>query len=78
MAAMLEMQFTPEDNTPASAAAVALARTAFEKHGGMCCWFWKDDPSLATRGALRELVRNLRDYGNRETWLLAREIERCL
>ena len=77
MADMLETELTP-DTTPASPAAIALARTAFEKHGGTCCWFWRDDPALATRGALRELIRNLRDYGNRETWLLAREIERCL
>ena len=75
---MLETEIIPADTAPASGAAQALARTAFEKHGGTCCWFWKDDPSLATRGALRELIRNLRDYGNRETWLLAREIERCL
>ena len=78
---MIVTELTPEeagDPAPASAAAIALARTAFEKHGGTCCWFWRDDPSLATRGALRELIRNLRDYGNRETWLLAREIERCL
>lgn len=74
---MLETDLTP-DTTPASPAAIALARAAFEKHGGTCCWFWRDDPALATRGALRELIRNLRDYGNRETWLLAREIERCL
>ncbi|MEO7319932.1 MAG: hypothetical protein ABIZ56_13160 [Chthoniobacteraceae bacterium] len=67
-----------EDTTPASAAAIALARDTFQKHGGTCCWFWKDDPPLTTRGAIRELIRSLRDNGNRETWLLARAIERCL
>ena len=75
---MPEASFIPADTAPASAAAIALARTAFEKHGGTCCWFWRDDPALTTRGALRELIRNLRDNGNREAWLAAREIERCL
>ena len=78
---MLATELTPEeagDRARASAAAIALAGTAFEKHGGTCCWFWRDDPDLTTHGAIRELTRSLRENGDRETWLAAREIERCL
>ena len=75
---MLETDLTPEEAAPAPAAALALARAAFEKHGATCCWFWRDDPALTTRGAVRELIRSLRENGNRESWLAAREIERCL
>ena len=74
---MPETELTP-DTTPAPEAAVELARVAFQKYGAATCWFWRDDPALTTRGALCELIRNLRNNGDRETWLAAREIERCL
>lgn len=77
-APMLETELTPEESAPASPEAIARARAALAKYGGVCCWFWKDDPALETRGRVRELIRNLRVNGDRDTWLVAREIERCL
>ena len=75
---MLEMQTTPEDTAPASAAAVALAQKAIEKYNVMCFWFRSDEAVLRTRADVRLVARRLRENGNRETWFVAREIERCL
>ena len=75
---MLEIELTPEEAAPASEAALALARKAIAKYNVMCFWFRSDEAVLATRADVRLVARRLRENGNRETWFVAREIERCL
>ena len=75
---MLETELTPEEAAPASPAAIALAQKAIEKYNVMCFWFRSDEAVLRTVADVRLVARRLRENGNRETWLVAREIERCL
>ena len=75
---MLETELTPEEAAPASETAIALAQRAIEKYNVMCFWFRSDESVLRTRADVRLVARRLRENGNRETWFVAREIERCL
>ena len=75
---MLETELTPEEAAPASAAAIVLALQAIEKYNVMCFWFRSDEAIPQTRADVRLVARRLRENGNRETWFVAREIERCL
>ena len=75
---MLETDLTPEEAAPAPAAAIALANEAIKKYGSFCFWFRSDEAIPETCADVRLIARRLRENGNRETWFVAREIERCL
>jgi hypothetical protein len=75
---MQPTELTPEEAAPAPTAAVAKARAAIEKYNVMCFWFRSDEAPLESVADVRLVARRLREYGDRETWFVAREIERCL
>ncbi len=75
---MLETELTPEESAPASPEAIARARAALAKYNVLCFWFRSDDAPLESMADVRLVVRRLRENGDRETWDVAREIERCL
>jgi hypothetical protein len=71
-------ELTPEEAAPASEAAVAMARAAMEKYGAWIFWMRGDNAPLKSVADVRLVARRLRENGDRETWFVAREIERCL
>lgn len=75
---MLETELTPEEAAPAPEAAITLARAALDKYNVLCFWFRSDDAPLRSVAEVRLVIRRLRENGDRETWFVAREIDRCL
>jgi hypothetical protein len=43
-----------------------------------CFWFWRPDARIRSLGDVRLVVRQLREYGDRQAWLAARDLARCL
>jgi hypothetical protein len=43
-----------------------------------CFWFWRPDARVRSLDDVRLVVRQLREYGDRNAWLAARDLARCL
>jgi hypothetical protein len=43
-----------------------------------CFWFWHPEARIRTGDDVRLVVRHLREYGDREAWLAARDLNQCL
>jgi hypothetical protein len=43
-----------------------------------CFWFWKENPAICFRDDVESVIRNLRDYGDKNAWAAAQELRRCL
>ncbi len=67
----------PTDTRPAPAAAIALAREALEQHDS-CFWFRSAEAPLETIAQVQLVIRRLRQYGNRESWDTAYELEQSI
>lgn len=43
-----------------------------------CFWFWKENPPISYRDDVEEVIRNLRNYGDKSAWEAAKELRKCL
>ena len=67
-----------ESEIPAPAELVAMAEAAVREYGPRCFWFWHPDARVRTMADIREVITELRRYGNQQAWLTAQELQRCL
>jgi hypothetical protein len=67
----------PAVETPVAAEVVARA-DALLRRFPECFWFWHPEARIRTREDVRLVVRHLREYGDREAWLAAQDLNRCL
>jgi hypothetical protein len=65
------------DPTPAPPALIAQAEAAAARFP-QCFWFWHPDARIRSIEDVRLVVRHLRDYGDHDAWLAARDLTRCL
>lgn len=63
--------------TPAGSEIVAQA-DALVRRFPECFWFWHPEAQIRSLEDVRLVVRHLREYGDREAWLAARDLNRCL
>lgn len=43
-----------------------------------CFWFWRDNPNLQFKEDILSVIKNLRKYGDKQTWEAAQELNKCL
>lgn len=43
-----------------------------------CFWFWHPDARVLTRDDIPMVIKNLRQYGNKQAWRAAQELRKCL
>lgn len=43
-----------------------------------CFWFWRTNARIHSLADVHLVVRQLREYGDRDAWLAARDLARCL
>jgi len=67
----------PAVEGPGATELVARAEALVKRFPG-CFWFWHPDARIRTRDDVRLVVRHLRDYGDREAWLAAQDLNQCL
>ena len=63
--------------TEASPEAIRRARELVEQFPS-CFWFWRDAPNIRFEEYVRSVIKNLRDYGDKDTWEAAKELNACL
>jgi hypothetical protein len=73
----------PSGTGPRTAQSPALEElveraVALVKRFPECFWFWHPDARVQTVDDVRLAVRHLREYGGREAWLAARDLNQCL
>ncbi|MBL8896093.1 MAG: hypothetical protein JNM84_00625 [Planctomycetes bacterium] len=54
-----------------------MAERLIAKHHE-CFWFRHPDAHLRDLGDVRQVIENLRNYGDRLAWYEAQELQRCL
>jgi hypothetical protein len=64
-------------HSPAPRELVALAAALVSRYPD-CFWFWRTDARIRTLDDVRLVVRQLREYGDRNAWLAAQDLARCL
>ncbi|MBA3888887.1 MAG: hypothetical protein H0X67_24650 [Acidobacteria bacterium] len=65
------------DPSPAPPELVARADALMSRYPE-CFWFWRTDARIRSLDDVRLVVRQLREYGDRDAWLAARDLARCL
>lgn len=65
------------DATPAPPELIERAKELVRRHPE-CFWYWRQNPDFALFNDLRLVVRQLREYGDRETWFEAQDLYQCL
>jgi len=55
---------------------VAQAEEAVREFRSLCFWFWHPDALVRTMADIREVITELRRYGNPQAWLTAQEFQR--
>jgi hypothetical protein len=73
----------PSATDPRAAESPALEElveraAALVKRFPECFWFWHPEARVRTADDVRLVVRHLREYGDREAWLAARDLNQCL
>jgi hypothetical protein len=73
----------PSGTGPRTAESPALEElveraAALVKRFPECFWFWHPDARIRTGDDVRLVVRHLREYGDREAWLAAQDLNQCL
>ncbi len=63
--------------SPAPLELVARAEAVMSRYPE-CFWFWRTDARIRSLDDVRLVVRQLREHGDREAWLAAQDLARCL
>ena len=63
--------------SPAPPELLVRADALMSRYPG-CFLFWRTDARIRSLDDVRLVVRQLREYGDREAWLAARDLARCL
>jgi hypothetical protein len=74
---MVDMALS-ETGIPAPPELVAKAEEAVREYEALCFWFWHPEAWIRTMEDVREVIAELRRYGNRRAWMAAQELRRCL
>lgn len=67
-----------ETGIPVPPELVAKAEAAVREYEVQCFWFWHPEARIRTMADVREVIAELRRYGNRRAWLAAQDLQRCL
>ena len=62
----------------ASSRLIEMATVATQKYRAQCFWFRSLEANIETVGDVMLVIQRLRQFGDREAWETAREIEKCL
>ena len=57
---------------------IAKAEALVRQYAAQCFWFWHPDAVVNSVEDIRTVIRELRRNGNRQAWLAAQELQRCL
>jgi hypothetical protein len=57
---------------------VEKAEAAVRDFEVQCFWFWHPEARIRTLSDVREVITELRRHGNRQAWLAAQDLQRCL
>ena len=73
-----EAELVETDFEPLPEEVLAKARALVKQYDAKCFWFWRPGAPLTRRGDLRLVIRHLREYGDRNAWVAAQELSKCL
>lgn len=74
----MNLEATEPDLTPAPPELIAKAEALVREYGAQCFWFWHPDAKVRNRDDIKQVIRELRRNGNRETWHAAQQLQQCL
>jgi hypothetical protein len=64
--------------SPDAPADVAARAAALVRQYPECFWYWRPDAPIRSLEDVRLVIRHLREYGGRDAWSAARDLNECL